>query len=190
MCLFMGVPLIARDLKVGAMEVYFSKPILLIDYVIGKFSVIAFFLGCVTLVPSLFIFFTDILLAEKEGHFMEAVKHLPGIFAVSVFMITTCSVLVMASSALSRTARTAAIIWFGFHMALFIVSKISAEIFSNRNLELIDPQTSLRFLSESWFGLHSAYTWNTSIPFLYLLFFICASLWIIFRRVKGVEVVK
>jgi len=189
-CLFMGAPLIARDLKVGAMEVYFSKPILLVDYVVGKFMVVAFFLSCVTLIPALFIFFIDVLLAEREGHFSEALPHLPGILAVSMLLISSCSVLVLASSALSRTARTAAIIWFGFHMSLLIVSKISAEIFSNRNLELLDPQTSLRYLSSGLFGLRSVYTWHTAIPFCYLILITLAALWIIFRRVKGVEVVK
>lgn len=188
--LFMGAPLIARDLKVGAMEVYFSKPILLIDYVMGKFMVVAFFLGCVTLFPALLIFGIDLLLAERAGYVAEALPNLPGILAVSILLITCCSLLVLVSSALSRTARTAAIIWFGFHMALLIVSKISAEIFSNRNLELLDPQTSLRYLSAGLFDVNSVYSWHLAVPFCYLLLIAATALWIIFKRVRGVEVVK
>ncbi|MHC4942670.1 MAG: ABC transporter permease [Planctomycetota bacterium] len=189
-CLFIGAPLVARDLKAGALEVYFSKPLLLIDYLLGKFMVIAFFLACITLFPALFIFILDLLMSEKPGHFKEVIGYLPGILASSGLIILVCSLVVLAASSLARTARTAAIVWFGFYMALFVISRIAPPVFSNSNLELIDLRTSLSCLSEYIFGLVPTYSWSWYIPLIYILFIAGGSFVILLRRVKGVEVVK
>ncbi|MBU0755883.1 MAG: ABC transporter permease subunit, partial [Planctomycetes bacterium] len=178
------LPLIARDLKAGALEVYFSKPLLLSDYLAGKFMTIAFFLASITLFPALFLFFLDWFLAGSTFW-----AYLPEIMASSVLIITVCGLIVLAASSLARTARTAAIAWFGFHMALFVISRISTAIFRNSNLELIDIPTSLGFVAKKIFACPSTHSWHWSIPTGYLLLISWGALVILLRRVKGVEVI-
>jgi ABC-type transport system involved in multi-copper enzyme maturation permease subunit len=190
MCLFMGAPLIARDMRVGAMEVYFSKPILIVDYLVGKFMIIAFFVACVTLFPALILFIVDVSLAEKEGYFVEALGYLPGILGVSAMIILISSLVMLAASSLSRSARTASVVWFGFHVALLIVSEMSSLIFSEVNLQLFDIRNSLAHLSAHLFGCPRLHDWPGAFSLVYLLLIASGSLFILFRRIRGVEVVK
>lgn len=191
MCLFVGTPLISRDLRAGALEVYFSKPLLLLDYLLGKFMVILFFLACMTLFPSLLLFVFDFLLSDKAGYFGEIAVYLPGLFLASLIIMLVCSSLVMASSSLARTARSAGIIWFAFHVGLLVASRISARVFNDEAFKLIDVASSLNCISHRILRETMPYeNAHWTIPFIYLLFLVIGSLALLFKRVKGVEVVK
>lgn len=191
MCLFVGAPLISRDLKAGALEVYFSKPLLLFDYLFGKFAIIAFFLACMTLFPALLIFLFDLLLSDKAGYIGEVSPYLPGILLSSLWIIFLCSSIVLAASSLARTARTAGIIWFAFHVGLWVAARISALIFNNEKFEIVNIARSLHAVSEKLIQGTMPYDdMHVSIPSVYLLFLAVGSLSLLLIRIKGVEVVE
>jgi len=191
MCVFAGSPLLSRDMKSGALEIYFSKPLMLLDYLMGKFMVMAFFLACMTLFPALFLFLLDLLLSEEPGHFSEVVGNLPRILAVSGLVIFTCSLLVMAASGVTRTPRTAAMVWVAFHVALCITAHIAAEIVVMDSLELLDVRVSLKYLSELIFGCEDmGYSLQWYVPLLYLAFLMGGSFAVLLRKVRGVEVIR
>jgi ABC-2 type transport system permease protein len=190
-CLFAGAPLVARDMKAGALEVYFSKPLLLLDYLIGKWMVIAFFLACMTLFPALLLLILDLAFTTQEGYFTEWISILPRVISASVLIIAVCSFIVLAASSLSRTARNAAVVWFAFHMALLILSRMARGIFTNNDFALLDIRSSLCYVSETYFyGSQPDYSLHWSISLLYLLAIMTGALLILLKRLKGVEVVK
>ncbi|HEX7962471.1 MAG TPA: ABC transporter permease subunit [Terriglobales bacterium] len=57
--------LIAQDLANNALPLYLSRPLSRPEYLLGKITVLATLLSCVTWVPALILFF---LQAEMEGH--------------------------------------------------------------------------------------------------------------------------
>lgn len=57
--------LIAQDLANNALPLYLSRPLSRAEYLLGKITVLATLLSCVTWVPALILFF---LQAEMEGH--------------------------------------------------------------------------------------------------------------------------
>jgi len=189
-CLFVGTPLIARDLKAGAMEVYFAKPLLLIDYLIGKFMVVAFFMACMTLLPALLLFAIDLFFSEKPGYFAEASEHLPGIFIVSFIMITVCSMIALAASSLVQKARNAGVVWFSFHIVLIIITSILSDIYSNNDLMIFNVHNSLSHISKMLFNCELSYDWVWSVPCAFILLLIIGSFSILMVRIKGAEVVK
>jgi len=190
-CLFAGAPLVARDMKAGALEVYFSKPLLLLDYLIGKWMVIAFFMACMTLFPALLLLILDLAFTTQEGYFSEWISLLPRVISVSVLIITVCSFIVLAASSLSRTARNAAVVWFAFHMALFILSRMARGIFTDNDFALLDIRSSLCHVSGTFFpSVQPDYSLHWSISLLYLLGFMVGAFLILLKRLKGVEVVK
>jgi len=186
-CLFAGVGLIARDLKARALEIYFSKPVTLFDYVAGKFGVMLFFLFCVTLFPGLLLFLSDFLLSEA-GTFAERAGHLLGIGSVSVIVAVTLSSTVLAASALCNSVRNAAVLWIGFHLTLLIAAAILAQVFQIFLLQIIDVRYSLESLSEAIFGLEKG---AADVPWIFPLAFVVLlnllSWLIIWSRVRGVE---
>ncbi len=190
MCLFVGTPLVARDMKAGALEVYFSKPLYLLDYLIGKFMVIACFLAAMTLIPALLLLLLEVLFTVGEGNLGGVFERLPRILLASTLIITVPSVIVLAASSLSRNARNAAVVWFAFHVGLYVSSRIAARISSMPDLKLLDIRSSLAHLTGVIFGLPERYHWHWGwvVAYLAALSFLC--LIILFRRLKGVEVVK
>lgn len=57
--------LIAQDLANNALPLYLSRPLSRAEYLLGKITVLATLLSCITWVPALILFF---LQAEMEGH--------------------------------------------------------------------------------------------------------------------------
>lgn len=189
-CLFAGAPLVARDRKAGALEIYFSKPLLLRDYFLGKFLVIAFFLACVTLFPAVFLYLTDLLLSPAGKEILGGVTALPRIAGVSMLVIVVAAFPVLAASALTRSARAAAVVWFSFHVVLFMVARIAAHLLSYPDLLLLDPRAALVCLSERIFSLPPTCSLGPVYPALYLGILCALSLVVILRSLRAVEVVR
>ena len=189
-CLFVGTPLVSRDRKAGALEVYFSKPLLLRDYFLGKFMIIAFFLSCVTLFPAVFLYLLDGVLSPAGGHILGGVTALPRILLVSSMIVVTASLLVLAASAITRSARSAAVVWFAFHVVLFMISQIASHVLSYPALRLLDPRCAMTCLSEKIFSLPSFFTVHGSLPALYLGVLCAVALAVILGSLRAVDVVK
>src|SRR5262245_41619624 len=58
--IYPGTGLISNDLRWNAIQLYLSKPLTKIDYVAGKFAILATFMMGVTFVPGLLLFFLQL----------------------------------------------------------------------------------------------------------------------------------
>jgi len=188
MCLFVGCALIAKDLKVRALEIYFSKPLNIVDYLLGKLGVMAFFVCSMTLFPGLLLFLSNVLLSEA-GSFEFQVRLLSGIFLVAILTTLTVSLMVLASSALCRSPLKAALLWIGFHLALVISAEILLEIFSHPLMGLIDIRQSIVYLARTIFDVErDTYSLHWIYPLVYLIGLNLLAGAILLRRVKRVEI--
>ena len=68
--------------------------------------------------------------------------------------------------------------------------KSEPEVFSLKDLKLLDPRSSLKYLSELLFGLSPSYGLHWAFPFFFLILLMWGSLMILLRQIKAVEVVK
>lgn len=197
--LFVGCGLIARDLKVRALEIYFSKPLSAMDYLAGKFGGMLFFLFCMTLFPGVLLWLSDLMLTGTEGILGQKALLLARMAASSLLFGVTGSLIVLAASSLAASARNAAIVWFGFHIMLQIASRILAHAFNLTELMLVDPLETIRFLSRKIFGItvekmiafeelgDMEYQIHWTYAALYLLALNALAFWIVLRRVRKVE---
>ncbi len=187
MVLFVGCGLIARDLKVKALEIYFSKPITLFDYLVGKVGVMFFFLFCMTLFPGVILYLLDYLLSSDTSGFLEKAPLLVGVVLISLLITVTVSMIVLAASSLCASARNAAILWFGFHLTLLITGWILWHVFNMHFLELIDIRASFSYLTQVALDVERDFTLPWIYPLLYLLLLNAGSAWILYRRVRRGE---
>ncbi len=190
LCLFVGTGLVARDLKTGALEIYFSKPITLLDYLTGKFAAMAFFLFCLTLFPGLLLFLSDYLLSDEGETFAAEAALLLGMIGVSLIITLTASLVVLAASSLCSTGRRAAVLWIGFHVTLLIASAILSKVFGLIELRLIDLRESVGYLARIILNVETNYQLHWVFSLLYLLVINALACVILLKRVKGTEVVK
>ena len=199
-CLFVGCGLISKDLEARALEIYFSKPLSVMDYLAGKLGGMLFFLFCMTLFPGLLVILADLMLAGTEGAFGEKMLLLARMVGVAMLISMTCSLVVLAASSLAKSARNAAIVWFGFHIILQVTARILAVTFNLMEFKLIDPLVSIRFLSRKIFGVNMEemvivpqelgeveFAIHWGYPALYILAINVAAFWLVLRRVRRVE---
>ena len=103
-------------------------------------------------------------------------------------MITvTVSLIVLAASALCKSARNAAILWIGFHLVLLTSGEILREIFGIRILELICVQKLLAYICQELLRVEEYYQTHWVFPVLYLFLLNALAGWILLRRVQAVE---
>src|SRR5262245_14162397 len=63
-CIWPGATLIAQDLKTNAIQLYLSKPLTRVDYVLGKFAIIAGIGALLLPAPALLLFLMEVGLSS------------------------------------------------------------------------------------------------------------------------------
>jgi ABC-2 type transport system permease protein len=113
--IMVGGPLIAEDLRAGAIPLYLSRPIGRIDYILGKIFPVAAVGGLLTAVPVAALW---ILLATKAVGGGQTPPIAAGLGAVLLagVMVAGYGLLVLAISAISKSGRGAGIAFIGFYV--------------------------------------------------------------------------
>jgi ABC-2 type transport system permease protein len=182
--------LIANDLRTGAILVYLSRPLTRRDYVLGKLGVPLSLCLAVTLVPGLVLYAVALALAPDQFLKWELAWIGPAVVLQALVVSLFVSLLVLAVSALSRSARVAGLGFFGLVFGLEMVRLILQHGFGRREAMVVSPVADMRSLAVSLFGLASrelAMPW--AIPAAILLAVALGCLAILRSRVRAVEIV-
>ena len=187
--IFGGSGLIATDLKNNALSLYLSKPISWIDYLIGKFAVIAILLGCFTLVPGLLLFLEQALLSDTD--FLKENYWVPfSIVLYSVIIMASTGLLMLLFSSLTSNPRYAIIgfcaVWFGSPVIYEVIKAITrtskvavVSIWAN-----YDILGTLLFARSHDYAVH--WIWSLLIQIALIAF----CLFVLHRRIRAVEIIK
>ncbi|MHC4598483.1 MAG: ABC transporter permease subunit [Planctomycetota bacterium] len=124
MVAIVGPKLVSEDIKTRALSLYFSKPLTRVDYIAGKLAVIAFWVGMVTLVPSLTLYGVSILFSPSLETLVQTIHIVPKILGYSLLLMVGCGMIMLALSSCTRNARFLGFIWAGFWVMSYIASKI------------------------------------------------------------------
>jgi len=186
---FGGSGLIATDLKHNVLSLYLSKPISWVDYLLGKFAVVAILLACLTLVPGLFLFF-EVALLERVS-FLKANYWVPfSIIAYSLLIILPTSLLVLLFSSFTSNPRYATIgfcaVWFGSP----IIYSVIKPLIRNGKVAVVSIWANYDRLGSALFDTSpdSALHWGWAL--FTLLVLTGLSLFVLRRRIRAIEIVK
>lgn len=122
--LVVGPGLISQDLCVNALPLYFSRPLRRIDYFVGKWAIIAFFISMVTIVPTIVAYIFGVLFSLNWA---GSLRELPIAIAAVAYGLIICisaGTLMLALSALSRNLRYVALMWLGLWFITGVVSDV------------------------------------------------------------------
>jgi ABC-2 type transport system permease protein len=182
--------LIANDLRTGAILVYLSRPLTQRDYIAGKLLVPLALNLAVTLVPGVVLYAAVLALAPEIFLKWELAWILPAVVAQAVTVSLVVSLLVLAISSLSKSARVAGIGFFGLVAGLEMVRAVLQHGFNRKEAVLLSLQANLQALGVALFGvtdrqLDIAWGW----PLVVLTVVSVACLAILRSRVRAVEIV-
>ena len=189
--IFGAAGLVANDLRTGAILVYLSRPLTRRDYVFGKLCVPLALNLAVTLVPALALYAVALGLAPDQFLQWELAWIGPAILVHSLTISLFVSLLVLAVSALSRSARVAGLAFFGLVFGLEMVRLILQHGLGRAEAMLVSLLADMRALGAALFGLTDtellAVPWPAPAVVLVLVALGCLA--VLRARVRAVEIV-
>jgi ABC-2 type transport system permease protein len=188
--IFGGAGLIANDLRTGAILVYLSRPLTRRDYVLGKLGVLMALNASVTLLPGLLLYAVALALAPDQFLKWDLAWVGPAVVLYSLLICVATSLVALAVSSLSRSARVAGLGFFGLVIGLDLVRAILRSLYPRPETALVSFQGNLHAVGNALFGLKErAFTLPWPYPAAVLLLACLASLAILRSRVRAVEIV-
>lgn len=189
--IFGGAGLVANDLRTGAILVYLSRPLTRRDYVLGKLGVLMALNLAVTLVPAILLYVVGLGLAPEQYLKWELWWIAPAIALQGVTVSLAVSLVALAVSSLSRSARVAGLSFFGLVVGLEMTRGILVNIVRSDWATLLSLQANLRAVAARLFGLS---TRGAEADPLYaaaiLVLVLAGSLMVLRSRVRAVEIVR
>jgi ABC-type transport system involved in multi-copper enzyme maturation permease subunit len=182
--------LVANDLRTGAILVYLSRPLTQRDYIAGKLLVPLALNLAVTLVPGLVLYFVGLALAPEQYLKWDLWWIAPAVVAHAVAVSLVVSLVVLAISSLSRSARVAGLAFVGLVFGLEMVRLVLQNAFNRKEAVLLSLQADLQALGVALFGVVNRQLdifWGW--PLLVLLAVSLGCLAILHSRVRAVEIV-
>ena len=190
--IFGGAGLVANDLRTGAILVYLSRPLTRRDYVLGKLGVLMALNLAVTLLPGLLLYAVAVGLAPELFLTWGLVWIPPAIVLHSFLAALVLSLVALAVSSLSRSARVAGIGFFGLLLGLDLVRNILRVLYRRPETALLSLQGNLDALGRALFdvparaGMELHWAW----PAVVLALVSLGALFILRSRVRAVEIVS
>lgn len=127
MVVITGPGLISQDLRFNAVPLYLSRPMNRWDYFLGKFGVIAFFVGLTAIAPTLLAYVLGLGFSLDVGVIADTWRVVLGSLAYGLVVVATAGAVMLALSSLSRNSKQVAAMWVAF----WIVPNIAAEALEN-----------------------------------------------------------
>ncbi len=168
--------LISYDLRSRAYLLYFSRPLSILEYMLGKLSIVWFYLLLITTLPALLLYCLGVLLSP-DWTVVQSTWDLPlRVVAASLVLLIPTASLALAYSSLTTESRYATLAW----IATWIMGAVAYAVLTIAGNENWEPTAEnadqWQFLSlyhvsgvvQQWiFGISDS--WETMLPSLLIL---------------------
>jgi len=185
----LGAGAIAQDRRANALQIYLSKPLTRLEYLVGKLSVLMAFLLFITWLPSILLLVLQVLFAGNFT-FLKANAYLfPAITLFTFIEVLMVSMCILALSSLSTNSRFVGILY----TALIFFSKALAGVLfavtRGTSFSWISFGNNLDQLADVIYRVPPEYETPWPVSLAIVLGLIALSAVILERRVRGVEIV-
>ena len=188
--IYVGAGLIANDRRANALQVYLSKPLTRAEYVAGKLAILFLFLVGVTWLPAIMLLLIQIMFAGSFTFIRDNLFLLPAITLFSLLQVLVASTTMLALSSLSKSARFVGVMYAGLIFFTSALFQALRGITGQSSFAWISPTETLEQIGNIIFRLDPPFAVNGFATVLSLLVLIGGSLWILERKVRGIEVVQ
>ena len=181
--------LIADDRRTNALQLYLSKPLTRVEYILGKLMPpLAFVLG-VTLLPALVLLILQIVFAGSLTFLSANLFLMPAIVLFSLVQGLVSAFAIVALSSLSKSRRFVAIMYAGIVFFTAAVYQVLRLITSSRSWAVISPGEMLDVIANAIFRGRGEPAVPVYIAVLAIAVIIGLAILILERRIRAVEFV-
>lgn len=190
--------LISYDLRNRGYLLYFSRPIQIWEYILGKSLIICFFLAMMTTVPATILYLVGLSLSPQSDVILNSWDLLPRVFVASLVLMLPVTAVALACSAVTVESRYATFAWF----AVWAVGWVSYSVLTVATLgrpargqfrrgidvvskwELVSPFHLLGRVQQWVFGLFPQE--HSIVPYLAVLTTVTVvGFWFVHRRLRS-----
>lgn len=186
---YAGSGLIADDLRAKALQLYLSRPVTRTQYIAGKAAILMMTLASVTWLPAILLLFLVPVFAGNMSFVAANLYLIPAISAYAVMHITLSTFMILALSSVSRSRWFVAVMYAGlvfFTHAMFGVlgAAIEGTMFS-----WVSIFANLNQIGDVLFRMPPRYDTPALVSTAVIAIIIAASMFVLSRRIRAVEVV-
>jgi ABC-2 type transport system permease protein len=180
--------LIADDRRANALQVYLSKPLTRVEYVAGKLAAMMVFLLGVTLLPALLLLLVQTLFTGTA--FVRANLFLvPAVVLYALTHSLLSASLLLALSSLTKSRRFVSVMYAGVFFFTLPMYGALFSITGSRAWAVIAPSQLLIIIGDTIFRVPGERPVPAYVAAAVVIALIGASVWVLERRIRGVEVV-
>jgi ABC-2 type transport system permease protein len=185
----LGARLIAQDRRVNALQIYLSKPLTRVEYIFGKFAILAAFLLFITWVPAVLLLGVQVVFAGNFAFVVANAYLLPAITLYSAIEVVMVSTAMLALSSLSTNSRFVGILYTGLIFFTAALSGVLRFITASTSLSWISFSNNLTQVGDAIFRVPLHYQTPWPVSLLLIVALTVVSILVLERRVRGVEIV-
>ncbi|HEY6361734.1 MAG TPA: ABC transporter permease subunit [Vicinamibacterales bacterium] len=187
--IYAGAGLIANDRRANALQIYLSKPLARVEYITGKLVTLLVFLVGVTFAPAILLLLLQIMFAGNVTFIRANLFLFPAITLFSLIQVFLSAFMMLALSSLSKSRRFVAIMYAGIIFFTAAMEEALGAITGSRAWAWMSPQDTLEIIADAIFRVPVPPAMPVPVALLAVVVLIAGSIWILERRVRGVEVV-
>jgi len=187
--IYVGAGLIANDRRANALQLYLSKPMTSAEYIAGKLAILFLFLVSVTFLPAMMLLLTQAMFAGSLTFIRNNLYLLPAITLFALAQVLLASTTMLALSSMSKSSRFVAVMYAGLFFFTTALFNALRGITGKSSFAWLSPSASLEQLGDVIFRLTPRYQLSPALAGLTVVILIAGSVWILLRRVRGVEIV-
>jgi ABC-2 type transport system permease protein len=181
--------LIADDRRTNALQLYLSKPLTRVEYILGKLVPPLAYVLFVTLVPALLLLLLQIIFAGSLSFLRANLFLLPAITLFSLIQALLAAFVLLALSSLTKSRRFVAIMYAGVVFFTFAMYQVLRGITTSRAWAVISPLEMIDIIANATFRSRVEPAVPVYVAIIVVLVMIGAAMLILERRIRGVEVV-
>ncbi len=188
--IWVGAGLVANDKRANALQIYLSKPLTRLEYIIGKLVILGAFLLLVTWVPAIMLLFLQVAFSGSFTFLRENLYLFPAVTVYACLQVLAAAFTMLALSSLSKSSRYVAILYAGAYWFSHAVFGVIYAITGSTKLSWLSLPGNLNQLGDIIFRLQPRYSTPAVVAALATAAIIGVSIWVLERRIRGVEVVS
>lgn len=189
MTVYIGAGLIANDRRANALQLYLSKPMTRAEYIAGKMAILFLFLASVTFAPAIMLLIVQTIFAGSFTFVRNNLYLLPAITLFSLAQVLLASTTMLALSSMSKSSRFVGVMYAGLYFFTTALFQAIRGITRQSGFAWMSPSATLEVVGDIIFRLPPRYELPPAIAAVVIVVLIGGSLFILDRRVRGVEIV-
>ena len=187
--IYAGAGLIANDRRANALQLYLSKPLTRVEYITGKLITLVVFLAGVTWAPAMCLLLLQMMFAGDTAFIRDNLFLIPAITLFSAMQVVVAAVTMLALSSLSKSRRFVSLMYAGIVFFSAAMYQALRGITGSSAWAFMSPEDTFDVIADAVFRIPGRAAMPVPAAVAVVVVLIAASIWILERRVRAVEVV-